>query len=47
MRAVEEAAKARGGTTVPEPGTLAMFGTMLVALGGTSYVTRRRREDEV
>ena len=35
-----------GSTTVPEPGTLAMFGTMLIALGGAGYVMRRRGEDE-
>jgi len=32
---------------VPEPASLAIFGTMLIALGATSYLMRRRREDEV
>ena len=29
---------------VPEPGTLAIFGTMLIAFGGISYAMRQRRE---
>jgi hypothetical protein len=34
-------------TPVPEPGSLAMFGTTLLLLGGIGYIMRRRREDEV
>lgn len=30
---------------VPEPSTLAIFGTMLIALGGIGYVMRRRRDE--
>jgi len=35
------------GVPTPEPSSLAVFGTALIALGGISYVMRRRRKDEV
>lgn len=34
-------------TTIPEPSSLAVFGATLIALGGISYIMRRRRKDEV
>lgn len=34
-------------TPVPEPNTLAIFGTMLVAIGGIGYAVRRRRENDL